>query len=82
MITCNGDASALRLFLMRENFADNHGVTYLFASVGGNFLIPNGAEGFSTFILSLFLDPWIPCLPLGISDLIHWNNKYPKFGHI
>ena len=54
MITRNDDASALRVFLLRENFTDNHGVTYLSASIGENVLIPNDAEGVSTFSSLLF----------------------------
>ena len=43
MITRVGDASAVRVFFLRENFIDNHCVTYIFASVGGTVIIPNDA---------------------------------------
>ena len=43
MITRNCDASAVRVFLLMANIKNNYGVTYLFASVGGDVLIPNDA---------------------------------------
>ena len=53
-IARNGDASALRVFLLRANVTDNYGVTYRFASIWGDVLIPNYAEGVSTFRSLLF----------------------------